>query len=127
MRPDGAGTTGVILRRITMPSIRISENATEKILKDRETHSTLSGKSLIPRLTYYCRSYSTLNDGRIIEHGPGFILSFIEQSEAAQYHDLTVGVGSGCTLLLAPSTFFQAGAHFIDWADQKFKLDSVLS
>ena len=127
MRSDGAGTTRVISRPITMASIRISEKATEKILKDRETHATLSGKSLIPRLTYYCRSYSTLNDGRIIEHCPGFIMSFIDQSEAAQYHDLTVSFGSGCTLLLAPSTFFQTGTHSIDWVDQKFKLDSVVS
>jgi len=127
MRADGAGATGVVLRRIAMPNVSISEKATEKILKDRETHSILSGTPLIPRLTYYYRSYSTLTDGRIIEHGPGFTLSFIEQSEAGQYQHLTIDLGSGCALLLAPSTFFQAGAHFIDWADQKFKLDSVVS
>ena len=121
MQADCAGGTGVILRRIGMPSIKISEKATEKILKDGETYATLSGKPLIPRLTYYYRSYSTLNDGRIVEHGSGFILSFIEQSEARQYHDLTVDLRSGSTLLLAPSTFFQTGAHFIDWVDRKFK------
>jgi hypothetical protein len=108
-------------------SISISKRATEKILKDRYRQSTLLGKSLVPCLNYYHRSYSTLNDGRIIEHGPGFFLSFIEQSEARPYHYLTVDLGSGCTLLLAPSTFFQAGAHFIDWADRKFKLKSVAS
>jgi hypothetical protein len=85
----------------------------------------LTGKPLIPRLTYYYRSYSTLNDGRIIEHGPGFTLSFIEQSEARQYQYLTVDLDGGCMLLVGPSTFFQAGEHFIDWVDQKFMLDSV--
>jgi hypothetical protein len=78
-------------------------------------------------LAYYQRSYSTLNDGRVIEHGLSLIVSFIEQSEASQHQYLTVDLGSGCTLLLAPSTFFQAGTHFIDWVGQKFKLDSVVS
>jgi hypothetical protein len=127
MRADGAGTNRVVLRQIAMPSITISEKATEKILKDRENHLNLLGKPLIPRLTYYSRSYSTLNDGRIIEHGSGLTLSFIDRSEAGQYDYLTVDLGSGCTLLLAPSTFFQTGTHSIDWADQKFKLDSVVS
>jgi hypothetical protein len=108
-------------------SVSISKRATEKILQGQRHSLDLVGKPPIPRLTYYYRSYSTLNDGRIVEHGPGFILSFIEQSEARPYHYLTVDLGSGCTLLLAPSTFFQAGAHFIDWADRKFKLKSVAS
>jgi hypothetical protein len=108
-------------------SISISNRAADKILKDLDNRSKLLGIELVPCLAYYQRSYSTLDDGRIIEHGPGLILSFIERSEARQYHYLTVELGSGCTLLLAPSTFFQAGAHFIDWVDQKFKLDSVVS
>jgi hypothetical protein len=107
--------------------ISISKRAMEKILKDLDDRSKLSRIALVPCLAYFRRSYSTLNDGRIIEHGPGLILSFIEQSEARQYNYLTVDLGGGCTLLLAPSTFFQAGAHFIDWVDQKFKLDSVIS
>ncbi len=75
----------------------------------------------------YAKHNNTLNDGRIIEHGPGFILSFIEQPEAGQYDDLTVDFGAGCTPLLAPSTFFRGGVHFIDWVDRKFTLDSVAS
>jgi hypothetical protein len=110
-----------------MSSVSISKRAAAKILEDWDHRSKLLGIVLVPCLAYYQRSYSTLNDGRTIEHGPGFNLSFIEQPEAAQYHYLTVDLGSGCTLLLAPSTFFQAGTYSIDWADQKFKLDSVVS
>jgi hypothetical protein len=105
-----------------MSNISISKRAAEKILKDWDHRL-----SLAPCLAYYQRSYSTLNDGRVIEHGPGLILSFIEQSEAGQYHYLSFDLGSGCTLLLAPSTFFQSGTHTIHWVDQKFKLDSVAS
>ena len=116
-----------VLRQTTVSNISISISATEKILKDWHHRSKLLGKALVPCLAYYQRSYSTLNDGRIIEYGPGLLLSLIEQPEAGQYHYLAVDLGRGCTLLLAPSTYFEAGAHFIDSVDQKFKLDSVVS
>jgi hypothetical protein len=116
-----------VLGKVSVSSISISKRATEKLLKDSDYRSKLRGVPLVPCLAYYQRSYSTLNDGRIIEHGPGLILSFIEQSEAGQYQYPTVDLGSGCTLLLAPSTFFQSGTHFIDLVDdQKFKLDTVV-
>jgi hypothetical protein len=107
-----------------MSSILISKRATGKILKDWDTHSKLWGRSVIPCLQYYHRSYSTLNEGRIVEHGSRLILSFIEQSEASQYQYLTVGLGSDCTILVGPSTFFQTGVHSIDWVDKRFNLTS---
>jgi len=74
----------------------------------------------------YCqRSYSTLNDGTIIEHGSGFTLSFIERFEVNKYETVPIDLGSDCTLMVGPSTFFQDGVHSIDWVDRKFKLNSV--
>jgi hypothetical protein len=90
-----------------------------------DSHSQLLGRHVIPYLLYCQRSYSTLNDGRIIEHGSGLTLSFIEHYDANDGQYLSIDLSSDCTLLLAPLTFFQAGAHSIDWVDQKFKLTSV--
>jgi hypothetical protein len=103
-------------------SISISQRATEKILKDRDIHSQL-GRPVIPYLLHYQRSYSTLNDGRIIEHGPGFFLSFIEQSEASDDQYLSIDLGSNRTLVIGPATCFQDGVHSIDWVDWKFTSD----
>ncbi len=108
-----------------MSSISISKTASEKILKDREVHSQLLGRIVTPYLLYYHRSYSTLNEGRIIEHGSGLTLTFIDHYDQSDDHYLSIDLGSNCTLVVGPSTFFQAGAHFIDWVDQKFKLTSV--
>jgi hypothetical protein len=90
LRTDGAGAAGVVLTQISVSNISISKRAKEKILKDRDSQSALLGKSLVPCLNNYSRSYSTLNDGRMIEHGPGFFLSFIEQSEASDDQYLSI-------------------------------------
>jgi len=108
-----------------MSKISISNRATEKILNDWNCRSTPAGAALAPCLAYFQRSYVKLNEGRIVEHGSGLILSFIEQSEARQYRYLAIDLDGGCTVFLAPSAFFQAGAHFIDWVDHKFKLEGV--
>lgn len=105
-----------------MSSISISKKATEKILKDRDIHSQLRRRPVIPYLLYYQRCYSTLNDGRVIEYGYRLALSFIEHYDANQY--LSIDLSSDCTLLLRPLTFFQDGVHSIEWVDQKFKLTS---
>jgi hypothetical protein len=80
---------------------------------------------VISCLQYYHRSYSTLNDGYIIEHGSGLALSFIAHHEARDYQYLSIDLSSDCTLLLGPLTFFQDGVHSIDWVDRKFKLTSA--
>lgn len=107
-----------------MSSISISKSATEKILNDRDIHSQL-GRPVVPYLLHYQRSYSTLNDGRIIEHGSGLALSFIDHYDPSDDQYLYIDLGSNCTVVVGPSTFFQAGAHYIDWVDRKFKLTSV--
>jgi hypothetical protein len=105
-----------------MSRISISKSATEKILKDTDIHSQLLGRPVIPYLLYYQRCYSTLNDGRIIEYGSGPTLSLIEHYDANDGQYLSIDLGSDCTLVVGPSTFFQAGVHSIDWVDRKFKL-----
>jgi hypothetical protein len=105
-----------------MASVSISKTAAEKILKEKDIRSRFSGRPVIPRLHYYRRSYSTLNDGRTIEYGSGFSLSFVECDDAGDDQYLSIDLGRDCTLLVGPSTMFQAGVHSIDWFDQKFKL-----
>jgi hypothetical protein len=109
-----------------MPSITISKTASERILEERDSRSQFLGRQIIPRLLYYQRSYSELNDGRVIEHGSGLTLSFTEYDEGSDDQYLPIDLGSNCTLLVGPSTFFQSGVYSIDWVGRKFKLSSVV-
>ncbi len=61
-----------------MSRIIISKLAIEKILKDLKYSELVKHEPLraIPVLRHYRRSFSTLKDGQIIEHGAGFMLIF---------------------------------------------------
>jgi hypothetical protein len=107
-----------------MSNISISKAALDKIIEDKSARTALSAHHLIPRLLYHHRSYSTLNDGRTIEHGPGLTLSFIEPDEAESDHYLPVDPEAHGSLVVGPSTFFRTGKHEIDWTDRKFTLKS---
>lgn len=107
-----------------MPNIFFSKAAAEKITEDTK-YQPSSNAPLIPRLLYHHRSYSTLNDGRTIEHGPGLTLSFVEPKEANREYYLPLYLRDGLTLLVGPASFFGAGTHEIDWAGRKFTLNSV--
>lgn len=107
-----------------MSNISISNAALDKIVEDTNSQ-TASGPRPIPRLLYYHRSYSTLNDGRIIEHGSGLTLSFVEPGEAKNDYYVPLYLDGGVILLIGPSAFFAAGRHEIDWVDRKFTLTSV--
>lgn len=79
----------------------------------------------MPRLLYHHRSYSTLNDGLSIEHGPGLTLSFIEPDEAENAYYTPIDLGNGDIVAVGPSTFFRVGHHSIDWIDRKFVLSNA--
>lgn len=75
-------------------------------------------------MTYYTRSYSKTNNENI-EHGPGFILSFIENTGDEGY--TLIRVEHEFPVCIGPSDMFDGGTHFIDWDDGKFKLTSIRS
>ena len=75
-------------------------------------------------MLYYHRSYSKFSGGHVGEYGPALILSFIERHAADDEQYLSIDIGNECTVVIGPATFFQDGEHMIDWADQKFKLES---
>jgi hypothetical protein len=108
-----------------MPNLSISKSASEKILRETDARSQFLGRPVIPRLSYYHRSYSRLDDGTTIEYGSGLTLSFAECEQAGDDRYLAIDVGSGCTLLVGPSALFETGLHSIDWGDRKFKLNSL--
>jgi hypothetical protein len=108
-----------------MSKISISEVATDKILRDRRTFIGLRGRDLTPCLTYYSRCYSNLNDGRVIEHGSGLLLSFIEPAAAEDKQYLRIPLDSNCTVALHHYELFQMGGQSIDWVDRKFTLSSI--
>jgi hypothetical protein len=108
-----------------MSNISISKAASAKIVAERDNRLSVLGRPVIPRLHYYRRSYSTLNDGRAVEHGPGFMLSFVEPENAADDQYLSIDIGDDCTVSAGPSLLFLSGEHCIDWSDRKFTLTTI--
>jgi hypothetical protein len=107
-----------------VPGISISKSASAKILEEEDNRFEALERPMVPRLLYYHRSYSKLNRGRIREYGPVLIFLFIGRDEADDEWYLSVDIGNECRLVIGPATFFQVGEQSIDWADQKFKLES---
>jgi hypothetical protein len=62
-----------------------------------------------------------LNDGRVIEHGSGLVLHFIEPCDAADERYLTIDLDGECMVALEPRDKFKAGLHSIDWVERKRK------
>jgi hypothetical protein len=105
--------------------IFVSDMAKAKIINEKTAYEELNHQKVIPKLTYYTRSYSTINN-EITEYGPGFILSFIENLKNDEGYTLVV-TESEFPIFVGPSTMFDQGAHLIDWVDDKFKLNSIPS
>jgi hypothetical protein len=111
-----------------MPSITICQSAIEKITKElkfRQAHEIRPGDA-VPLLYYYQRSYSTLKDGTVIEHGDGFGLHFVDPadldvSEGMVY--LTIPVGDGTHVTVGGPKDIMSGRFRIGWAKNKFSLE----
>jgi hypothetical protein len=106
-------------------NIFVSDMAKAKIIKEKTVHEKSKEQKSFPQLTYYRRSYSTMSHENV-EHGPGFILSFVENMKNNDGYTL-VHIESEFPIFIGPSTIFDLGIHFIDWGDGKFKLNSVRS
>jgi hypothetical protein len=106
-----------------MSNIFVSDSAKTKIINEKEAYEKLKTQKILPQLTYYTRSYSSINDEQI-ECGPGFILSFTGNMEDNEGYTL-VHVESEFPIFIGPSAIFDLGTHFIDWDDGKFKHNSV--
>jgi hypothetical protein len=106
-----------------MPDISFPEAALDKVVEDRRHHAPSGSHSLVPRLLYHHRSYSTLRDGRTIERGPGLSLSFIAAGEVenGNYLLMNRNVTARSSSVHRSSL---AAVHEIDWVDRKFTLKS---
>jgi hypothetical protein len=113
----------LILKESGVHNIFVSDVAKAKITNDKAAYERSKKQKTTPQLTYYTRSYSMTSRGDI-EHGPGFILSFIEDARNTEGYAI-VHVESEFPVLIGPSGIFDLGTHFIDWDNGKFKLNSV--
>lgn len=111
-----------------MSEITISKLAVAKILADPKFRASRQNKSthLIPILRYYQRSYSTLNDGRLIEHGDGFMLSFggeadIEEGRGIKFQAVTIAPGID-VIVGADDAMFSTPFN-IGWSNAKFTFE----
>lgn len=106
-----------------MSNIFLSDMAKSKIINEKLVYEKLNGQKTIPQLTYYTKSYSIINHEKI-EHGSGFILSFVEVNKNYEKYKF-VNIEGEFFIFIGPSAMFDRGVHFINWSDGKFKLDSI--
>ena len=108
-----------------MTSILISKPAAHKISKHREYLSSTMGDNrdaTIPSLVWSHRTYSTLKNGEVIEHGPRLYLSSVKLEEADQY--VVVTLEDGGLVAIRPVEKFSTGIHEIGLVDDRFTLHS---
>jgi hypothetical protein len=108
-----------------VPNIFVSQIAKEKMTNQNLAYDKSNNEKTIPQLTYYTRCYSTVN-GKIIEHGSGFIISFVKNENVGEEYT-SIDAGNDFRIFVGPSSIFDSGTHFIDWSDGKFKLNSTHS
>ena len=107
-----------------MYSIYISDAAINRIRYEKSCLDNNSAIDLVPCINYYRRSYSTLRDGQIIEHGDGIVLSFIDKDCALDDQYMCITIDGGEIIAVSPSDHFKCGRHSIGWNNGKFKLGS---
>jgi hypothetical protein len=108
-----------------MTSISISKAAARKISKHRDyLSSTMVDKrgGIVPSLVWSHRTYSTLKNGEVIEHGSRFYLSSVKLDEADQY--VVVTLEDGSLVAIRPVQKFNTGIHRIGIVDDRFTLHS---
>lgn len=115
-----------------MSRIIISKLAVEKITKDPKFRQLRESgpEGAVPIFFYYQRSYSTLKDGSLIEHGDGFGLNFIDPkdikaSQGIAYESNSIGDGVH-VIVSGPAELLSSGFN-IDWSDNKFALGPATS
>jgi hypothetical protein len=111
--------------KFIMSQVIISKSAIEKITNDPKFRQLREDKTdlKVPFLYYYRRSYSTLHDGTIVEHGDGFMLSFINRNELKETVDIvfkTVTLGEGLDILVGGPRLILSESFTIGWSNQKF-------
>src|SRR5665213_1311690 len=110
-----------------MSHITIKKSAAGKLSSDPEFRRWCEGKSdKAPVLSYYRRSYSTLHDGTVIEHGDGFMLSFVDPKEVRETGDVTyetVALADGVDILVGGTRSILSEDFTIGWSNAKFTLE----
>jgi hypothetical protein len=115
-----------------MPVITISPSAVEKIAKESAFRRLrqIGSEDAVPLLRYYQRSYSTSNDGSIIEHGDGFGLHFVDPTDLDASGGIvyqTIAIGDGTNVVVGVPAERLSGGFSIDWSKNKFFLEPSIA
>ena len=115
-----------------MPRIVLSKSAIAKLMMDPNLKSWRDGRAIsrVPLLGYYSRSYMTLHDGTIIEHGDGFMLTSIDPFDARETRGTVLqptAVADGLSILVGGDKSVMSNGFTIGWTDGKFTFDPETS
>lgn len=109
-----------------MNQITISKLAIDRILNDPKFRQLRENNAReVPLLYYFQRSYSTLHDGTVIEHGDGFMLSFVNPAEIAETGDIAYKTvaSEGVSIFIGGPKPLLSGSFTIGWSNAKFTLE----
>ena len=108
-----------------MPHITLSQSAVDKLMADPKLRRWREGEPdrRVPILGYFRRSYTTLHDGTVVDHGNGFMLATIDPEDAEETKGIvleSVAVAGGLDILVGASPSVMSGSFTIGWSDWKF-------
>jgi hypothetical protein len=115
-----------------MSQVTISKLAIEKIMSDPQFSEFKEHEPTpaVPLLYYYQRSFSTLHDGRVIEYGAGFMLTFVKPEEIREAVDVayeTVAIADGVNVTVGGARGVFSNAFNIGWSNAKFTFEPQVS
>ena len=108
-----------------MSRIALSKSAADKLIEDpnlRQRRNSMSDPR-VSLLRYFHRSYSTLHDGTVTEHGDGFTLTTIDPADAKETKSIvlkSVAVTDDINILVGGDESIMSGRFTISWSKWKF-------
>lgn len=111
-----------------MGRITISKSAVGKLIGDLKIRHDGSDEPgcVTPLLYYYHRSFSTLNDGTVIQHGDGFMLAYVNSEKIRKAEDITyeaVAIVDGFEIIVGGPRSLMSSNFTIGCANGKFTFE----
>lgn len=115
-----------------MPRIALNKSAIDKLIEDPKLRQWQDGEPgrRVPFLGYFRRSYTTLHDGTVTEHGDGFTLTTIDPADAKETKGIvlkSVAVADGLHILVGGDESIMSGSFIIGWSKWKFTYEPKAS
>ena len=115
-----------------MSSVVLSKSAVNKLMNDPALYQWRGGahNRRVPFLGYFRRSYTTLHDGTVIDHGDGFMLTTIDPDDVDETEGIvlrSVPVSAGLHILVGGNNAIMSDNFTIGWSDCTFTREPLIA